>query len=43
MKVKGLRSTNWLLKDSHEGVKYSVGNIANKILITMVSGGYKIT
>ena len=43
-KEKGLRSTNWLLQNSHGGVKYSIGNIVNNIPITiyMVSDGYKI-
>ena len=34
-KLKGLRSTNWLLKNSHGDVQYSIGNIVNNILITM--------
>ena len=34
-KVKGLRSTNQQLQNSHRGVKYSIGNIVNDILITM--------
>ena len=34
-KVKGLRSTNWLLKNSHGDIKCSIGTIVNNILITM--------
>ena len=34
-KVKGLRSTNWLLRNSDGDVKYSIRNIVNTILITM--------
>ena len=30
-KVKGLRSTNWLLQNSHGIVKSSIGNIVNNI------------
>ena len=32
--VKRLRSTNWLLQNSHEDVKWSRGNTVNNILIT---------
>ena len=32
-KVKGLRSTNWLLQNSHWDVKYGIGNIVNNNLI----------
>ena len=32
-KVKGLRSTNWLLQNSHVRIKCSIKNIANNILI----------
>ena len=32
--VKGL-STDWLLQNGHESVKYSVGNIVSDIVITM--------
>ena len=34
-KVKGLRSINWQLQNSHTDVKYSIGNIVNAILISM--------
>ena len=34
-KVKGLRSTNWQLQNSHEDVKYSIGDRVNSIVITM--------
>ena len=34
-KVKGLRSTNSLLQNSHEDVKYSIGNLVNNIPIIM--------
>ena len=33
-KVKGLRSTNWELQNSHEDVNYSLGNIVNDIVTT---------
>lgn len=33
-KVKGLRSTNWQLQNSHEDVKSSLQNIVNNIVIT---------
>ena len=36
-KVRGLRSINWLLQNSHRDVKYSTGNIVNNILVTMYS------
>ena len=41
-KVKGLRSTDWLLQNSHRDVKYSIGNIVDNIALCMVSAGYKI-
>ena len=34
-KVKGLRSTNWQLQNSHGDVKHSIGNIVNNILLTI--------
>ena len=35
-KMKGLRSsTNWWLQNSHEDVKYSIGDIVNNIVIIM--------
>ena len=34
-KVKGLRSTNWWLQNSHEDIKCSIGNIVNNIVIAM--------
>ena len=34
-KVKGLRSINWLLQNSHRDVKYSTGNIVSNSLITL--------
>ena len=33
-KVEGLRSTHWLLQNSHGDVKYSIGNTVNNILMT---------
>ena len=33
-KVKGLRSTNWLLQNSQGDVKYSIGNIVTNVVIT---------
>ena len=32
-KVKGLRSTDWQLQNTHRDVKYSIGNIVNNIII----------
>ena len=32
-KVKGVRSTNWLLQNGHGSVKYSIGNIVNNNVI----------
>ena len=40
--MKGLRSTNWLLQNSHGNVKYSIGDTVNNIVITVVSDGYEI-
>ena len=34
-KIKGSRSTDWELKDSHTGVKYSTGNMVTNIVITV--------
>ena len=34
-KVEEVRSTDWQLQNSHEDVKYSVGNTVNNIVITM--------
>ena len=34
-KVKGIRSTNWQLQNSHGDVKYGIGNTVNNIAITM--------
>ena len=34
-KVKGLRSTNWILQNSHREVKYSIRSIVNNIEVTM--------
>ena len=34
-KVKGLRSTNWLLENSHRDVRYSTGSTVSNIVITM--------
>ena len=34
-KVKGLRSINRFLQNSHGDVKYSIGNIVNSIVITV--------
>ena len=34
-KVKGLRSTDWWLQNSHRDIKYSIGNTAHNIVITM--------
>ena len=32
--VKGLRSANWHLQNSREGVKYSMGNVVNNNEVT---------
>ena len=32
--VKGLRSTDWWLQNSHRDVKYSIGSTVNNIVIT---------
>ena len=34
-KVKGLRSTNWLLQNSYGYVKYSIGNIIDNSIVTI--------
>ena len=34
-KGKGIKSTNWLLRNSPGDVKYSMGNVVNNIVITM--------
>ena len=34
-KVKGLRSTDWQLQNSHGDVKYSIGNTVSNSLIPM--------
>ena len=36
--MRGLRSTNWQLQNSHGGVKYSIGNGAAKELTHMTRG-----
>ena len=36
--VRGLRSTNRYLQNSHGGIKYSIGNGAAKELICMTHG-----
>ena len=33
--VKGLRSTDWHLQNSHKDVKYSTGNVVNNTAISM--------
>ena len=33
-KVKGLKSKDWWLQNSHRDIKYSIGNIVNDIVIT---------
>ena len=30
----GIRGTNWQLQNSHEDVRYSIGNVVNNIVIT---------
>ena len=37
-KVKGLRSTSWLLQNSHGDVEDSIGNIVAKEYICMAHG-----
>ena len=40
--MKGLRSTSWLLQNSHRYVKYSIGDVVNNVLITiLMSDGYE--
>ena len=34
-KVRGLRSTNWWLQNSHEDVKYRIKNTDNNVVIIM--------
>ena len=34
-KGEGLRSTNWLLQNSHKDVRYSTGSTVSNIVITM--------
>ena len=41
-KVKGLRNTNWQLQNSHEDVKYSIGNIVNNVVITMYGARWEL-
>ena len=36
IKVMGLRSTNWCLKNSHGDVKYSIANIVKSIVKSIV-------
>ena len=36
--VNGLRSTNWLLQNSHGDVKYSIGNIIAKECMCLTHG-----
>ena len=33
--MKGLRSTDWLLQNSHGNVNYSIGNTVSDIVITV--------
>ena len=35
-KVKGLRSTDWQLQNSHGGIKYSTGNTVNNIVTNVL-------
>ena len=39
-KVKGLKSTNWLLQNSHKDVKYSMGNRVINIVITIYGASW---
>lgn len=34
-KVRGLKSTNWLLQNSHGDINYSIGNIVKKSQIVL--------
>ena len=38
--VKGLRSTNWQLQNSHRDVDYSTGSIVNSTEITVYGAGW---
>ena len=40
-KVKGLRSTDWSLQNSHGDAKYSIGNIVNNIVMPMLPCGHQ--
>ena len=39
-KVKGLRSTEWQLQNSHGDVKYSIGNRVDNIVIIVYGAWY---
>lgn len=39
-KMKGLRSTVWQLQNSHEDVKYSIGDAVNNIVLTVYQGDH---
>ena len=39
-KVKGLRGTNWQLRNSHRDVKYSIRNIVSNILTILHGAGW---
>ena len=34
-KGEGIKSTNWLLPNSHRDIKYSLGNVDNNVVMTM--------
>ena len=40
-KDKGLRGTDWQLKNSQGNVKYSIGNVVNNIVITIYSARWE--
>lgn len=41
-KVKGLKSAARQLQNSHRDVRYSIGNIVNKTIITMCGAGWAL-
>ena len=41
-KGEELRSTDWLLQNSHGDVKYSIGSVVNNIVITMYGAGWML-
>ena len=42
-RLTGLRSTSWLLRNSHREVRYSPGNVANDILMAVCGARWVLT